>query len=53
MLSSMIRTWSATAGRLLGARTAPVTYGLIAVCCVVFLISPMSGFNPAYGRATS
>ncbi|MEU8955739.1 rhomboid family intramembrane serine protease [Streptomyces sp. NPDC048518] len=46
----MIRTWSAKAGRLLGARTAPVTYGLIAVCCVVFLISPVSGFNPSYGR---
>ncbi|WP_329211903.1 rhomboid family intramembrane serine protease [Streptomyces sp. NBC_00683] len=30
---------------------APVTYGLIAVCSAVFLISPLSGFNPAYGTA--
>ncbi|MER7665697.1 rhomboid family intramembrane serine protease [Streptomyces sp. NPDC096193] len=26
-----------------------VTYGLIAVCCAVFLISPVSGLNPSYG----
>ncbi|WP_338695759.1 rhomboid family intramembrane serine protease [Streptomyces sp. Q6] len=28
---------------------APVTYGIIAVCCVVFVISPVSGLNPSYG----
>ncbi|NEB74873.1 rhomboid family intramembrane serine protease [Streptomyces sp. SID14478] len=28
---------------------APVTYGIIAVCCAVFALSPSSGFNPAYG----
>ena len=28
---------------------APVTYGLIALCCLVFLIGPASGLNPAYG----
>ncbi|WP_372348755.1 rhomboid family intramembrane serine protease [Streptomyces sp. KL116D] len=28
---------------------APVTYGIIAVCCAVFVISPASGLNPAYG----
>ncbi|MFJ6698724.1 rhomboid family intramembrane serine protease [Streptomyces sp. NPDC091272] len=31
-------------------RHAPlVTYALIAVCCVVFLLGPASGLNPAYG----
>ncbi|MFD3946559.1 rhomboid family intramembrane serine protease [Streptomyces sp. NPDC058579] len=33
-----------------GARTGPsVTYALIAACCVVFLIGPVSGLNPVYG----
>ncbi|MGW5862675.1 rhomboid family intramembrane serine protease [Streptomyces sp. NPDC055239] len=45
----MIKTWGTTAGRMLRGQSAPVTYGLIAVCCLVFLISPMSGFNPTYG----
>ncbi|WP_405460251.1 rhomboid family intramembrane serine protease [Streptomyces sp. NBC_00101] len=30
---------------------APVTYGLIAVCCLVFLASPLSGFGPVHGTA--
>ncbi|MEV5980091.1 rhomboid family intramembrane serine protease [Streptomyces sp. NPDC052114] len=46
----MIKTWSARAGRLLRGQSAPVTYGLIAVCCLVFVVSPVSGFNPVYGR---
>ncbi|MBO1333348.1 rhomboid family intramembrane serine protease [Streptomyces sp. VRA16 Mangrove soil] len=28
---------------------APVTYGIIALCCVVFVLSPTSGLNPSYG----
>ncbi|MGY0486993.1 rhomboid family intramembrane serine protease [Streptomyces sp. WG-D5] len=28
---------------------APVTYGIIAVCCGIFLLSPASGLNPGYG----
>ncbi|MYT70611.1 membrane associated rhomboid family serine protease [Streptomyces sp. PsTaAH-137] len=28
---------------------APVTYGIIALCCAVFVLSPASGFNPTYG----
>lgn len=28
---------------------APVTYGLITVCCLIFLIGPAAGLNPAYG----
>jgi membrane associated rhomboid family serine protease len=27
-----------------------VTYGLIGLCCLAFLVSPVSGFNPVYGR---
>ncbi|MGW1469584.1 rhomboid family intramembrane serine protease [Streptomyces sp. NPDC002308] len=30
---------------------APVTYGLMAVCCLVFLAGPVSGFGPSYGTA--
>ncbi|NEE60802.1 rhomboid family intramembrane serine protease, partial [Streptomyces sp. SID8455] len=44
--------WRATAGRVResAAGGAPVTYGLIALCCAVFLISPLSGFGGAsYG----
>lgn len=42
----------AAAGRLLRAATSggpPVTYALIALCCVVFAISPLSGLAPVYG----
>ncbi|MEV7405400.1 rhomboid family intramembrane serine protease [Streptomyces sp. NPDC091267] len=42
----------AAAGRILRAATSggpPVTYALIALCSVVFVISPLSGFNPVYG----
>ncbi|MEX3107251.1 MULTISPECIES: rhomboid family intramembrane serine protease [unclassified Streptomyces] len=28
---------------------APVTYGLIALCCAVFVLGPASGLNPSYG----
>ncbi|MGI5399552.1 rhomboid family intramembrane serine protease [Streptomyces sp. CA-135486] len=35
---------------LRGALTGPaVTYAVIAVCCAVFVISPVSGVNPVYG----
>ncbi len=45
----MIKAWSPKAVRLLGGRSAPMTHGLIAVCCLIFVISPVSGFNPAHG----
>ncbi|MFF9894279.1 rhomboid family intramembrane serine protease [Streptomyces longispororuber] len=45
----MLKTWGAAAGRALRHPAAPVTYALIAACCAVFLLSPLSGFNPAYG----
>ncbi|WP_372481893.1 rhomboid family intramembrane serine protease [Streptomyces fuscigenes] len=37
----------------IGRRTAGspvVTYGLIGLCCAVFLLSPVSGFDRAYGK---
>ncbi|MFV0130280.1 rhomboid family intramembrane serine protease [Streptomyces sp. HMX112] len=30
-------------------RGPAVTYGVIGACCVIFLISPVSGLNPRYG----
>ncbi|MFD9906816.1 rhomboid family intramembrane serine protease [Streptomyces sp. NPDC059063] len=45
----MIDTWGTAAGRLVRRQAAPVTYALIAACCLVFLVSPVSGLNPAYG----
>ncbi|MER6129429.1 rhomboid family intramembrane serine protease [Streptomyces sp. NPDC001795] len=45
----MISTWSSAAGRALRGQPAPMTYGLIALCCLVFLIGPAAGLNPAFG----
>ncbi|MFF8018359.1 rhomboid family intramembrane serine protease [Streptomyces sp. NPDC007929] len=48
----MIRKWSTSivrAGRSVGRSSAPVTYTLIALCCLAFLAGPASGLNPAYG----
>ncbi|RII18237.1 Rhomboid family protein [Streptomyces sp. YIM 130001] len=42
-------TARAALGRLLRGQGPSVTYGLIAACCAVFLLSPVSGFNPVYG----
>ena len=48
----MIGNWSAAAGRAAGLvrrPAAPVTYTLMALCCVIFVTGPASGLNPAYG----
>ncbi|MEU0476752.1 rhomboid family intramembrane serine protease [Streptomyces olivaceus] len=57
----MIHNWSTAArGRLGTLRrsggpraprgpAAPVTYTLITLCCLLFLISPAAGLNPAHG----
>ncbi|MER5298552.1 rhomboid family intramembrane serine protease [Streptomyces lasiicapitis] len=45
----MITAWVPAAARKVRQQAAPVTYALIVACCVVFLISPGSGLNPAYG----
>ncbi|CAL9421348.1 rhomboid family intramembrane serine protease [Streptomyces sp. enrichment culture] len=48
----MIGDWNGAAGRAARAMrrpAAPVTYALIGLCCLIFLIGPASGLNPAYG----
>ncbi|HZX37903.1 MAG TPA: rhomboid family intramembrane serine protease [Streptomyces sp.] len=46
----MISWQGAARGAVRGAVTGPsVTYGVIAVCCAVFLLGPVSGLNPVYG----
>ncbi|MFC8435252.1 rhomboid family intramembrane serine protease [Streptomyces sp. NPDC057253] len=51
----MIRNWRVTVGG--GNRSlwgsAPVTYGLIALCFLIFLAGPASGLNPAYGHGAA
>lgn len=49
MLCNMIGNWSTRVGRTVRAQSAPVAYGLIVLCCVIFVIGPASGFNPTYG----
>ncbi|MGW2487699.1 rhomboid family intramembrane serine protease [Streptomyces sp. NPDC001606] len=51
----MIGNWS-TAGRTLRAvrnTSAPMTYTLIALCCVIFVLGPASGLTGAYGSGES
>ncbi|MFC4610152.1 rhomboid family intramembrane serine protease [Streptomyces maoxianensis] len=46
----MISWQGAARGAVRGAVTGPaVTYGVMAVCCAVFVLSPVSGLNPVYG----
>ncbi|MEU6284743.1 rhomboid family intramembrane serine protease [Streptomyces sp. NPDC047028] len=48
----MISHWSTTAGRTIRAvrhSPAPMTYGLIALCCLLFVLGPASGLTPGYG----
>ncbi|MET7596007.1 rhomboid family intramembrane serine protease [Streptomyces sp. NPDC005481] len=45
----MTGKWSAVIGRSVRGQSAPVTYGLIGVCCLIFVIGPAAGLNPAYG----
>ncbi|MER5913266.1 rhomboid family intramembrane serine protease [Streptomyces sp. NPDC001982] len=48
----MISNWNRAADRTFRTprgSSAPMTYTLIAVCCLIFVIGPASGLNPAYG----
>ncbi|MGW2421633.1 rhomboid family intramembrane serine protease [Streptomyces sp. NPDC001709] len=48
----MISEWSTATGRALRAvrsASAPVTYGLLALCCLLFVLGPASGLTPGYG----
>jgi membrane associated rhomboid family serine protease len=50
--SGRIGAWGAAAARAAGrvrGVSAPVTYALIALCCLVFVLGPAAGLNPAYG----
>lgn len=49
MLCTMISNAMTAVGRAMRSQSAPVTYGLIALCCLIFVIGPASGLNPAYG----
>ncbi|MFF3321914.1 rhomboid family intramembrane serine protease [Streptomyces sp. NPDC002889] len=42
----MIEWWGAARN---AAKGPAVTYGVIVVCCAVFVVSPVSGLNPVYG----
>ncbi|WP_128376106.1 rhomboid family intramembrane serine protease [Streptomyces cavernae] len=44
----MINTWMGRRAALRPVR-APVTYGIIALCCLFFVVGPASGLSPAYG----
>jgi membrane associated rhomboid family serine protease len=45
----VISDWSGTVRRALRRPSAPVTYAVIALCCLIFVIGPASGLDPAYG----
>ncbi|MEU0118933.1 rhomboid family intramembrane serine protease [Streptomyces bobili] len=45
----MISDWSGPLGRAVRHPVAPVTYLLMALCCLIFVIGPASGFDPVYG----
>ncbi|MEU6216194.1 rhomboid family intramembrane serine protease [Streptomyces sp. NPDC047022] len=45
----MISTWSRAVTGALRGHPSPVTYGLIALCCLIFIMSPVSGLNRVYG----
>lgn len=50
---AMIGNWATTVGtasRTLRHTSAPVTNALIVLCCLVFLLGPAAGLNPAYGH---
>jgi len=49
MLCTMIGNWSTAVVRTVRGRSAPVTYGLIVLCCLIFVIGPASGLDPVYG----
>jgi membrane associated rhomboid family serine protease len=48
----VISNWSTAVGRTVRTvrgSSAPVTYSLIVLCCLVFVIGPAAGLSPAYG----
>ncbi|MFF8034016.1 MULTISPECIES: rhomboid family intramembrane serine protease [unclassified Streptomyces] len=45
----MIRNWGASAAGAIRGTPAPVTRALIVLCCLLFLVGPASGLDPAHG----
>ncbi|MEU9730000.1 rhomboid family intramembrane serine protease [Streptomyces sp. NPDC048002] len=45
----MIGKWSPRAAHTIRLPSAPVTYALIGLCSLIFLIGPASGLNPVHG----
>ncbi|WP_437030556.1 rhomboid family intramembrane serine protease [Streptomyces sp. enrichment culture] len=45
----MVPNWRAPLARAVRRPSAPVTHTLVVVCCLVFLLGPASGLNPANG----
>ncbi|MEU8649047.1 rhomboid family intramembrane serine protease [Streptomyces sp. NPDC048737] len=45
----MISDWRRPLGRAVRHPVAPVTYALMALCCLIFVIGPASGLDPVYG----
>ncbi|PSM42012.1 rhomboid family intramembrane serine protease [Streptomyces dioscori] len=51
----MLGNWGAPGNRTvrtvraIRSHPAPVTYGLMALCCAIFVIGPASGLSPSYG----
>ncbi|MGP4042655.1 rhomboid family intramembrane serine protease [Streptomyces sp. 2A115] len=45
----MIGSWCTSAVKAVLRQSAPVTHGLIILCCLIFLIGPASGLSTAYG----
>ncbi|MFJ9634903.1 rhomboid family intramembrane serine protease [Streptomyces sp. NPDC091280] len=45
----MISNWATASVRALRNTSAPMTYTLIALCCLIFVLGPSSGFVPSYG----
>ncbi|MEV5984071.1 rhomboid family intramembrane serine protease [Streptomyces sp. NPDC052051] len=45
----MRSTWNRAVGRAVRDPSAPMTHGLIALCCLLFVIGPAAGLIPAYG----
>lgn len=45
----MISNWRVPDWRTFRRPSAPVTYALMALCCLIFVIGPASGLSPVYG----
>ena len=45
----MISNWGPALIRTFRGTSAPMTYALIALCCLIFVLGPASGFVPSYG----